>query len=82
MNELALAFQMAAWKIERANQHIKSVESVIQWMTDPNNYIAAPDRNPETGTYVLRVGPKGGGFPHELPIWAGDAVHNLATSLG
>jgi hypothetical protein len=72
---------MAAWKIERANQHIKSVESVVQWMVDPNNYVAVPDRNPETGLYVLRVGPKGGGLPHELPVWTGDAIHNLASAL-
>jgi hypothetical protein len=50
-------------------------------MVDPNNYVAAPARNPQTGAYVLRVGPKGGGFPRELPLRAGDAVHNLATSL-
>lgn len=50
-------------------------------MIDPNNYVAVPDRNPETGRYVLRIGPKGGGLPHELPVWTGDAIHNLASSL-
>jgi hypothetical protein len=81
MNELALAFQMADWKIERAKQHIKSVESVVQWMVDRNNYVAASAQDPRSGHYVLRVGPKGSGLPHELPVWTGDAIHNLATSL-
>jgi hypothetical protein len=81
VNELAVAFQMADWKIERAKQHIKSVESVVQWMVDPSNYVAGSERNPQSGYYVLRVGPKGGGLPHELPVWTGDAIHNLATSL-
>lgn len=81
MTSLAYAFQMAAWKIERASQHIRSVETVIQWMVDPKNYVAEPYKNPDNGTYVLRVGPKAGGLPHELPVWAGDAIHNLASSL-
>jgi hypothetical protein len=78
---LPLAFQMAAWKIERARQHIQSVGSVVEWMIDPENYVAAPELNAQTGVYVLRVGPKGGGLPHELPVWTGDAIHNLASAL-
>lgn len=72
---------MAFWKIERANQHIKSVKTVIDWIVDPSNYVTIPDRNAQTGHYGIRIGPKGGGMPHELPIWTGDAIHNLASAL-
>ena len=81
MDDLAYTFQMAAWKIERANEHIKSVESVIQWIVDPSNYVVTPDRNPQTGHYMIRVGPKGGGLPHQLSVWSGDAFHCLASAL-
>src|SRR5438045_4934850 len=81
MNDPAYAFQMAGWKLQRADQHSESVKSVIKWVVDPDNYIAAPYKDPKTGHYMLRVGAEGGGLPHELATWAGDAVHNLNTAL-
>lgn len=81
MLELEYAFQMAAWKIERADQHIQRVEAVIQWVVDPSNYVTLPYQNPESGHYGIRIGPKSGGLPHELATSAGDAVHNISSSL-
>ncbi len=81
MSSLEYAFQMAAWKLERADQHIQSVDTVIQWVVDPSNYATFPYHDAQTGHYGIRIGPKNGAFPHELATWAGDAVHNISSSL-
>ena len=79
--ELAYAFQMADWKIERAKKHISDTEEIVRWVVDPSRYVTIPERNFETGHYGCHIGLEGGKLPHHLPCVVGDAVHNLASTL-
>lgn len=80
-SELTYAFQMAEWRVERANNHIDHLKKIIEWTVHPDNYLAIPDHNPQTGNYVLKVGPKNGGLPRHLPIVAGEVAHALSITL-
>jgi hypothetical protein len=78
---VAYAFQMAAFKVERARAHAEVTKAVVDWIVDPNNFVASVGRDPITEIYGLHVGPAGGGFPRELPLTMGDTIHNLRAAL-
>lgn len=64
-------------KVIWAKIHIREVEKCIKTLTGGDAYVIESERNPQTGYYGLYVGPKDHGWPIELFMHTGDAVHNL-----
>lgn len=81
MTNLMYDFQMAAWRVERANDHIDHLKKIIEWTVDPENYLVSPEKDFISDTYQLRVGPRNGGLPRHLPIVMGEVVHGLTAAL-
>jgi hypothetical protein len=67
-------------KIERADQHLAQLEAAIQRYHDDRPYEVVRDTDPNTGILVYRFRIRQPP-PPELPLLAGDAIHNLRSAL-
>src|SRR5579862_4233630 len=77
---------MADWqssgrvKVERAKEHIRNLEAEIQAFAQRNPYEGRGEIDSQTGDWVLRAHIKESP-PPRLGAIAGDAAHNLRSSL-
>lgn len=78
---LAYAFQMAEWRLERANNHIGHLKQIIEWIVHPEHYATILEKDGSSGYYLVKIGPKAGALPHHLPVVMGEIVHNLSITL-
>lgn len=76
-DQKALAIFHSKLKIEWAKNHIRGVEQLVESVTSQGGYAIRPYQDPQTGTYLLYIGPKDGGLPASLPLHLGDAIHSL-----
>lgn len=67
-------------KIERANQHIKDLETAMRAFRDQNPYGFRIESDPQTGDEIHRVEMRRD-TPISLPLVTGDALHNLRSAL-
>lgn len=67
-------------KIERANQHIKDIESSMRAFRDENPYGFRIESDPKTGDEIHRVEIRRE-TPISLSLITGDALHNLRSAL-
>jgi len=80
MSEIRKAIEHSRLKIEWAKEHIDQVEACIRHLVSEDGYVIRPEQNPRNGQYALYVGPPDG-FPAQLPLAIGDAVHGLNTVM-
>lgn len=67
-------------KIERANQHIKDIETVMRAFRDKNPYGFRIENDPKTGDEIHLVEIRRE-TPTPLSLITGDALHNLRSAL-
>jgi hypothetical protein len=67
-------------KIERANEHINELHTVLTAFVKTNFYRLGVDKNPTDGTNVVTF-EAFQTLPSEVPLIIGDAIHNLHTAL-
>lgn len=67
-------------KIERANRHISELEATWDRFRQTRPYRLIVDHNPEKRERIYKVD-VASELPVDIPLQAGDAVHNLRSSL-
>jgi hypothetical protein len=79
MNKVTL-FRGASLKINRAQEHIREIESLIKSWRDLDPYKVSIDNEQETGEKILRIIITKT-MPKDISLVIGDAIHNLRTAL-
>lgn len=74
------SFNHARWKIERAKKHLWDFHEMSAAFVQANSHFISTERDPNTGKYILYVGPSHKA-PTELSLIAGDAIHNARAAL-
>lgn len=64
-------------KVVWAQVHIGQLERVAKVLTGHDGYVMESECDADTGYYTLYIGPKDRGWPIELFMHTGDAIHNL-----
>src|ERR1700731_3577596 len=79
-HSMSEVFRDARLKVQRANKHIADLEAAILALKE--NYTATVVQNVDTGHQdLIHAIPEFAGAVDEMALIAGDAIHNLKTSL-
>jgi hypothetical protein len=72
---------LGVWiKVERAKEHIRNLEALVQRFLQSNPYEVVPYDDPDTGNLVFKLKASAQPSPY-LGTVAGDAIHSLRASL-
>jgi hypothetical protein len=80
IEQITVAAQCSRLKIEWAKNYINHIKQIIEFLTSKQGHVVRPDLDPRSGRHILFIGPPQG-IPVELPLFIGDAIHNLNSVM-
>jgi hypothetical protein len=82
LSRMTSPFEGAYRKIRRARKHLGELDEKIRVFTNTEPYAVVGEFHTEVSKHPVRIHRQGDAEPSpQLPVIAGDAIHNLRTSL-